>query len=132
MPIVSFDGSVAYLYADFLANLCVVDLLYTTWLEYIKLRKAYFSSPDYLNSFYSRCVLVTDVSEHMSKEGVLEDFIKSADLSYPPSQILRGRDFTTLPQLMKAHTEATFALEAVFVKCKYSMLFVDFSSITQH
>ncbi|KAK5672208.1 hypothetical protein BDV3_000727 [Batrachochytrium dendrobatidis] len=91
-------------------------LLYTTWLEYIKLRKAYFSSPDYLNSFYSRCVLVTDVSEHMSKEGVLEDFIKSADLSYPPSQILRGRDFTTLPQLMKAHTEATFALEAVFVK----------------
>ncbi|KAH9265486.1 hypothetical protein BASA83_011081 [Batrachochytrium salamandrivorans] len=93
-----------------------IVLLYTTWSEYIDLRKKYFSSPEYLHSYHSRCLLVTDIPESMHKEGALKEFVNSAGLSYPATQVLIGRNFENLPQLMKEHTAATLALEGVFVK----------------
>jgi calcium permeable stress-gated cation channel len=93
----------------------VYYLLYKTWLEYIELRKHYFSGSDYLNSFRNKVLLFTS-----NEYTTLPDFqrhLATLDLCFPPEQVLLGRDYSELGKLVEKHFELTCNYEKVL--CKY-------------
>jgi len=94
-------------------------ICYFLWRNYraiVRLRRAYFDSPDYQRSLHSRTLLLTDIpKEFRSDDGItrITDDIHATD-STPRAAI--GRNVKDLPDLVEEHEEAVRRLEGYLSK----------------
>ncbi|KAI9197374.1 uncharacterized protein BJ171DRAFT_520098 [Polychytrium aggregatum] len=84
-------------------------LIFATWRQYLRLRRAWFGSQSFQQSFHNRTVLLTNLPPSLQTDEALTDFIKTLDLRYPFVHAMVGRKIEKLPALISEY-ERTMAL----------------------
>ncbi|EIW80389.1 DUF221-domain-containing protein, partial [Coniophora puteana RWD-64-598 SS2] len=93
----------------------VMYFIWSNWKQMLKLRQAWFRSPEYIQSFYARTLAVMHVPrKYQSDEGIRAIF-ESVQVPYPTSAVHIGRRVGRLPELIEYHNEAVRELEQVLV-----------------
>lgn len=94
----------------------VMTCIWYNWREMVRLRSEWFRSPEYINSFYARTLMIQHVSrKHQSDEGIRAIF-ESMQVPYPTTSVHIGRKVGDLPQLIEYHNDTVKQLEQVLVK----------------
>lgn len=118
MTIRDVKGNFLYVHVavSYLITILVVVLVYFFWRDMVRLRKAWFRSPEYIDAIYARTLSITGVSKaHQSDEGV-KRILDSVKMPYPATSIHVGRRVGQLPELIEYHNQVVRDLEAVLVK----------------
>lgn len=94
----------------------VIAFVYVHWREVVRLRREWFRSPEYVQSFYARTLLVTEVPKKLQSDEGLRAIFESVQVPYPTTSVHIGRKVGRLPELIEYHNDAVRELEAVLVK----------------
>jgi len=101
------DGHTAFL---------VIGFVYFHWRAVLRLRQAYFRSPEYTESFYARTLLVQHVPKTLKSDEGLKSLFASLAVPYPATSVHIARRVNELPELIKYHNDAVRDLEKVLVR----------------
>ncbi|KDQ55248.1 hypothetical protein JAAARDRAFT_134456 [Jaapia argillacea MUCL 33604] len=94
----------------------VLGFVYIHWKNMVRLRQAWFRSPEYQESFYARTLLVLRVPRSLqSDEGIRATF-QSVQVPYPTTSVHIGRKVGRLPELIEYHNNTVRELEEVLVR----------------
>ncbi|KAJ1548292.1 hypothetical protein HK405_003793 [Cladochytrium tenue] len=91
-------------------------LFYLMWADYIKLRKDWFNSKSFQESYNNRLLLVTDIPESLHYDGKLLEYVASISGKHKPRQAVLNPDVNKLEKLVKEHQKATVKLEKILAK----------------
>lgn len=113
------DVQGSYLFAhvavSYVISGLVMYFIWQNWTHMLRLRQEWFRSPEYLESFYARTLIVTDVpKKYQSDEGIRAIF-ESVQVPYPTTSVHVGRKVGRLPELVEYHNTAVRELEQVLV-----------------
>ncbi|KAH0829161.1 hypothetical protein J3R83DRAFT_2670 [Lanmaoa asiatica] len=113
------DVQGSYLFAHVAASYVITGLvmyfIWRNWKHMLRLRQEWFRSPEYLESFYARTLIVTDVPrKYQSDEGIRAIF-ETVQVPYPTTSVHIGRKVGRLPELIEYHNTAVRELEQVLV-----------------
>ena len=94
----------------------VIVFVWFNWRKVVQLRTQWFRSPEYVQSFYARTLMVNSVpKKYQSDEGIRAIF-ESVQVPYPTTSVHVGRRVGKLPELIEFHNETVKELEAVLVE----------------
>lgn len=100
----------------YLITFLICGLVYIHWREMVRLRRDWFRSPEYLQSFYARTLAILHVpKENKSDEG-LRQLFAGLRVPYPTTSVHIGRKVGQLPDLIEYHNTTVRELEEVLVK----------------
>ncbi|KAH9889394.1 DUF221-domain-containing protein [Cubamyces lactineus] len=94
----------------------VMAFVWYHWREVVRLRREWFRSPEYVQSFYARTLMVTEVPKKLQSDEGLRAIFESVQVPYPTTSVHIGRKVGRLPELIEYHNNAVRDLEAVLVK----------------
>ncbi|KAK0892668.1 hypothetical protein LTR91_017016 [Friedmanniomyces endolithicus] len=97
-------------------DIVICGFLWVNYRAVVRLRRAYFDSPDYQRSLHARTLLITDIPPELrSDEGIVQftDSVKASD-AVPRAAI--ARNTKDLPELVEEHEKAVRGLEKVLAK----------------
>ena len=101
---------------SYLICFVLIAFVWFNWRKVVELRNAWFRSPEYVESFYARTLMVNSVPrKYQSDEGIRAIF-ESVQVPYPTTSVHIGRTVGKLPELIEYHNETVKELEAVLVK----------------
>ncbi|KAI8968836.1 DUF221-domain-containing protein [Trametes punicea] len=106
----------AHVVVTYVITLVVIAIVWYHWREVVRLRREWFRSPEYLQSFYARTLMVTDVPKKLQSDEGLRAIFESVQVPYPTTSVHIGRKVGRLPDLIEYHNNAVRDLEAVLVK----------------
>lgn len=112
------SGNLLYVHvaATYLITFLVIFCIYVHWKEMVRLRHAWFRSPEYLESFYARTLQILHVpKKYQSDEGIKAIF-DTIKVPYPTTSVHIGRKVGKLPDLIDYHNTTVRELEAVLVR----------------
>jgi hypothetical protein len=89
---------------------------YFNWKRMVYLRKMWFRSPEYQQSFYARTLMVTEVPRKMQSDNGLMSLFQSLQVPYPTSAVHIGRKVGNLPELINYYNDTVRQLEEVLVR----------------
>ncbi|VDC00357.1 unnamed protein product, partial [Peniophora sp. CBMAI 1063] len=99
----------------YVITLIVFAGIWLHWRSMVRLRRAFFRSPEYVQSFYARTLAVTQVpKKYQSDEGVRALF-ESINAPYPTTSVHIGRRVGILPALIDHHNDTVRKFEQVLV-----------------
>jgi calcium permeable stress-gated cation channel len=90
--------------------------VFINWRAIVRLRHAYFRSPEYTESFYARTLIVHRVPKPLQSDEGLKSLFASLSVPYPATSVHIARRVGRLPELIKYHNDAVRELEAVLVR----------------
>jgi hypothetical protein len=97
-------------------TILVVGFVYVHWAAMVRLRKQWYRSPEYIQSFYARTLMCMHVpKKYQSDEGIRAIF-ESVKVPYPTTSVHVGRRVGRLPELIEYHNDAVRELEKVLVR----------------
>ncbi|KAF8526059.1 DUF221-domain-containing protein [Hysterangium stoloniferum] len=102
--------------AEYLITGLVMFFVHINWRAVLRLRHAYFRSPEYTESFYARTVLVQRVPKQMQSDDGLKSLFASLNVPYPATSVHIARRVGRLPELIKYHNDAVRDLEGILVR----------------
>ncbi|KAI7504874.1 DUF221 family protein [Hortaea werneckii] len=106
----------AYVAAAYIFDAIIFYFLWRNYKAVVRLRRAYFDSPDFQRSLHARTLLLTDIpKEFRSDEGIVkitEEVHATNDL--PRAAV--ARNVKDLPDLVEEHEETVRALEGHLAK----------------
>lgn len=106
----------AHVAVTYLITLLIIAFVQNHWKEMIRLRHAWFRSPEYLESFYARTLTVLHVpKKYQSDEGIKAVF-DTVKVPYPTTSVHVGRKVGKLPELIEYHNTTVREFEAILVK----------------
>lgn len=113
------DVQGSYLFAhvavSYVISGLVMFFIWKNWSHMLRLRQQWFRSPEYLESFYARTLIITSVPrKYQSDEGIRAIF-ESVQVPYPTTSVHVGRKVGRLPELIEYHNTAVRELEQVLV-----------------
>ncbi|OAX42791.1 DUF221-domain-containing protein [Rhizopogon vinicolor AM-OR11-026] len=111
------QGSLLFVHVavSYIISALVMFFVWRNWKEMLRLRQAWFRSPEYMQSFYARTLAVTHVpKKYQSDEGIRAIF-ESVQVPYPTTSVHIGRKVGQLPELIEYHNTAVRELEQVLV-----------------
>lgn len=94
----------------------VMAFAYINWKRMVYLRKMWFRSPEYQQSFYARTLMVTNVPKKLQSDNGLVSLFQSLQIPYPTSAVHIGRRVGNLPQLIDYYNDTVRKLEEVLVR----------------
>ena len=101
---------------SYLICFIVIAFIWFNWRKVVELRNQWFRSPEYVQSFYARTLMVNTVpKKYQSDEGIRAIF-EGLQVPYPTTSVHIGRQVGKLPQLIEFHNETVKELEAVLVQ----------------
>jgi hypothetical protein len=106
----------AHVAVTYVITLFLCYLIYFNWNHIIRLRKAWFRSPEYMQSFYSRTLAVRHVPTRYQTDEGLRAIFDSTKMPYPTTSVHIGRKVGKLPELIEYHNETVRSFEQVLVK----------------
>lgn len=113
---VSGDILFVHVAMTYIITFAVLGFVWLNWRQVVLLRKQWFRSPEYVQSFYARTLMINQVpKKHQSDEGIRAIF-ESVHAPYPTTSVHIGRHVGKLPELIEYHNEGVKELEAVLVK----------------
>jgi len=106
----------AHVIVTYLITLLIIYCVNVHWREMVKLRRAWFRSPEYLQSFYARTLQVRHVSKKEQSDGGIKSIFESVRVPYPTTSVHIGRKVGKLPELIDYHNQTVREFEEVLVK----------------
>ena len=113
---VSDNSIFAHVAVTYVITFLVIGFVYVHWREVVRLRRDWFRSPEYIQSFYARTLMVTNVPRKLQSDEGLRAIFESVHVPYPTTSVHIGRKVGRLPELIEYHNDAVRELEAVLVK----------------
>ncbi|KAM6502532.1 protein of unknown function DUF221 domain containing protein [Amanita muscaria] len=114
------DVEGAWLYAHvivtYLVSFLIVYCVDVHWREMIRLRRTFFRSPEYLQSFYARTLVVRHVPKKNQSDEGLRAIFESTKVPYPTTSVHIGRKVGRLPELIEYHNTTVRQYEQVLVQ----------------
>lgn len=113
------DVQGSYLFAhvavSYMISGLVMYFIWRNWIRILRLRQEWFRSPEYLESFYARTLIVTDVPRRYQSDQGIRTIFESVQVPYPTTSVHIGRKVGRLPELIEYHNTAVRELEQVLV-----------------
>ncbi|KAJ3839617.1 hypothetical protein F5878DRAFT_716970 [Lentinula raphanica] len=101
---------------SYLITFLLIGLVYVHWKKMVELRRQWYRSPEYAQSFYARTLQVTQVPrKYQSDEGIRAIF-ETYKVPYPTTSVHIGRKVGRLPELIEYHNATVRELETYLVK----------------
>lgn len=94
----------------------VMYFVFINWQAMVRLRNGYYRSPEYVQSFYARTLIVQRVPKTLQSDQGLKSLFESLNVPYPATSVHIARRVGRLPELVKYHNDAVRDLEAVLVR----------------
>lgn len=118
MTVGNVTGNILFVHVGvtYLITFLIMFLIYVNWVEMIKLRRAWFRSPEYLGAFYARTLTVLHVPKSHQSDGGIKDIFDSVRVPYPTTSVHIGRKVGKLPELIEYHNDTVRELETYLVK----------------
>jgi len=113
---VSGDWLYAHVVVTYLITIMIIVAVWFHWRAIIKLRHAWFRSPEYLQSFYARTIQITHVPKKAQSDDGLKDILGRLGMPYPTTSVHIGRRVGDLPDLIEYHNETVRQFEEVLVR----------------
>ncbi|EMD32930.1 hypothetical protein CERSUDRAFT_118360 [Gelatoporia subvermispora B] len=111
-------GQLLYIHvvATYAISAAVMAFTWWNWQAVIRLRRAWFRSPEYVQSFYARTLMVTEVPRKLQSDEGLRAIFESLQMPYPTTSVHIGRKVGKLPELIEYYNTAVRELEEVLVR----------------
>lgn len=100
----------------YLITFTVIGFVWFNWRQVVKLRNEWFRSPEYVQSFYARTLMVHQVPKKLQSDEGIRAIFESVQVPYPTTSVHIGRKVGKLPELLNFHNETVKELEAVLVE----------------
>ena len=111
-------GNVLFIHvaATYVFTFIVIAFVWFNWRKVVQLRNDWFRSPEYVQSFYARTLMVNSVAKKYQSDEGLRVIFESVQVPYPTTSVHIGRRVGDLPERIERHNETVKELEAVLVK----------------
>jgi calcium permeable stress-gated cation channel len=93
----------------------VIVVVWFHWTAMVRLRAKFFRSPEYIDSFYARTLIVTRVPKKLQSDEGIRAVFNSVQVPYPTTAVHIGRRVGDLPRLIEAHNNAVREFEHILV-----------------
>ncbi|KAJ7039027.1 hypothetical protein C8F04DRAFT_1179016 [Mycena alexandri] len=113
---VSGNGLFAHVAVTYLITFLIMFLVYIHWREMVKLRRAWFRSPEYLGAFYARTLTILHVPKSSQSDTGIKELFDGVGVPYPTTSVHIGRKVGKLPELIEYHNQTVRELETYLVK----------------
>ena len=100
----------------YIITFTVIGFVWFNWKQVVRLRNAWFRSPEYVQSFYARTLMVHQVPKKFQSDEGIRAIFESVQVPYPTTSVHIGRRVGKLPELLEFHNETVKELEAVLVE----------------
>ncbi|KAK0460961.1 DUF221-domain-containing protein [Desarmillaria tabescens] len=94
----------------------IIWLVHINWTQVVRLRREWYRSPEYLQSFYARTLTVRHVPKKYQSDMGIKDIFESVHVPYPTTSVHIGRRVGKLPELIDYHNDTVRELEQYLVK----------------
>ena len=106
----------AYVICAYAFDFIICFFLWRNYKGVLRLRRAYFDSPEYQRSLHSRTLLITQIPKGLrTDEGLVKIAEECKDVGQAPRTSI-ARNVKDLPDLIEEHDETVRALEQVLAK----------------
>lgn len=106
----------AHVVVTYVICFVVMGFVWWNWRKVVELRTKWFRSPEYIQSFYARTLMLNDVNrKYQSDEGIRAIF-ETTQAPYPTTSVHIGRAVGNLPGMIDAHNENVKKLEGYLVQ----------------
>lgn len=106
----------AHVILTYLITFLIVFCVDMNWRAMVRLRRTWFRSPEYLQSFYSRTLQVRHVPKNLQTDEGIRAIFESVKVPYPTTSVHIGRKVGKLPDLIEYHNQTVREFEEVLVK----------------
>ncbi|KAH8115320.1 hypothetical protein DFH11DRAFT_1877085 [Phellopilus nigrolimitatus] len=112
------SGSVLFVHvaATYVFTFLVLFFVWVNWRRMVQLRRAWFRSPEYMESFYARTLMVLKVPRKYHSDEGIRGILESVQVPYPATSVHVGRRVGRLPELIEFHNNAVRELECALVR----------------
>lgn len=100
----------------YIITIIVIVFVYFHWRDVVRLRNDWFRSPEYVQSFYARTLMVNYVPKKMQSDEGIRAIFDTVQVPYPTTSVHIARRVGRLPELIEYHNDAVRDLEQVLVK----------------
>ena len=94
----------------------VIVIVWFHWTAMVRLRAQFFRSPEYVQSFYARTLIVMRVPKKLQSDEGIRAIFDSVQVPYPTTSVHIGRRVGKLPELIEAHNNTVREFEKVLVR----------------
>jgi hypothetical protein len=94
----------------------VIVVVWFHWTAMVRLRAQFFRSPEYVQSFYARTLIVMRVPKKLQSDEGIQAIFESVQVPYPTTSVHIGRRVGTLPELIEVHNHNVREFEKVLVR----------------
>jgi len=112
----------AHVTLGYLATIVILGFIYHSYQKVIRLRQDYFGSIEYQSSYFSRTLMLTDISPDIVTDAALRETLESTNTSYKFPEVQLGLSMNNLPALLSQHEETVLKLERALDKALRSRL----------
>jgi len=107
----------AHVVMTYIVTFVVFAFIYIHWNAMVRVRGMWFRSPEYLNSFYARTLMILGVPRKFQSDEGIRAIFQSTQVPYPTTSVHVGRRVGDLPELTERHNNTVRELEHVLVTC---------------
>lgn len=101
--------------ATYVIAILVMIFVYIHWAQMVRLRQEWYRSPEYIQSFYARTLLISRVPKKLQSDAGIQSIFDSVQVPYPTTSVHVGRRVGKLPELIEYHNATVRELEQVLV-----------------
>jgi len=106
----------AHVAVTYFITFLICGLIWFHWKKMLVLRRNWFRSPEYLESFYARTVVITHIPKKLQSDAGIREIYESVRVPYPATSVHINRKVGKLPDLIEFHNNTVRELETYLVK----------------
>lgn len=110
------DFLYAHVIVTYLISFLIVYCVDVHWRAMVRLRRKWFRSPEYIQSFYARTLQVRHVPKKLQSDEGIKNIFETVKVPYPTTSVHVGRKVGKLPQLIDYHNQTVREFEEILVK----------------
>lgn len=118
LTIRNLKGSILFVHvaATYVFTFLVLFFIWVNWKRMVQLRLAWFRSPEYMQSFYARTLMIQKVPRKFQSDEGIRSVLETVQVPYPATSVHVGRKVGRLPELIECHNDAVRDLEKILVR----------------
>lgn len=118
LSIRDLNGNIIFVHiaASYIFVFLVMGFVWYNWKQMVVLRHQWFRSPEYMESFYARTLMVLRVPKKYQTDEGIRSILETVQVPYPATAVHIGRRVGRLPELIEFHNNAVRELEKVLVR----------------
>ena len=105
----------AHVVMTYIVTFVVFAFIYLHWNAMVRMRNVWFRSPEYMDSFYARTLMIQSVPRKFQSDEGIRAIFQSMNMPYPTTSVHIGRRVGDLPDLIEKHNDTVRELEHVLV-----------------